>query len=75
METNNEKTLMFHKTNKGQLQEVLVNIDVLLTLPAKTESEAFKLIDSFSLKEILILALAQLPFELEILPTSNRTRH
>lgn len=75
MEVSNEKTLMIHKAKKGKIQEVLVNVDVLLTLPANTEREAFKLIDSLSLKEILLLALAQLPFDLEILAPSNKTRH
>ena len=75
MEVSNEKTLMIHKAKKGKIQEVLVNVDVLLTLPANTEREAFKLIDSLSLKEILLLALAQLPFDLEILASSNKTKH
>ena len=44
-------------------QEVRVNLDIYVAISANTKEEAFEVLDRLSKKEILMLALSQLPFE------------
>jgi hypothetical protein len=44
-------------------QEVTVNLDIFVAIQASSKKEAFKILDRLSKKEILLLALSQLPFE------------
>tara|TARA_B100000795_G_C22585069_1_gene355311 strand:- start:159 stop:335 length:177 start_codon:yes stop_codon:yes gene_type:complete len=44
-------------------QEIFINLDLFVAIPAKTKDEAFVLLDRLSKKEVLLLALAQLPFD------------
>ena len=44
-------------------QEITVNLDVFVAIPANNKEEAFEILDRLSKKEILLLALSQLPFE------------
>ena len=44
-------------------QEIKVNLDVFVAIPANNKEEAFDLLDRLSKKEILLLALSQLPFD------------
>ena len=44
-------------------QEIKVNLDVFVAIPANTKEQAFEVLDRLSKKEILMLALSQLPFE------------
>lgn len=44
-------------------QEITVNMDVFVAIPANDKKEAFDVLDRLSKKEILLLALSQLPFD------------
>jgi hypothetical protein len=44
-------------------QEIQVTLDVFVAIPANNKEEAFGILDRLSKKEILLLALSQLPFE------------
>lgn len=51
-------------------QEICVNLDINVAIPAKSKEEAFKILDRLSKKEILMIALSQLPFEESDIPMS-----
>jgi|TARA_B110000967_G_C18386603_1_gene317890 hypothetical protein len=51
-------------------QEICVNLDIHVAIPAESKEEAFDLLDRLSKKEILMIALAQLPFEESDIPMS-----
>ena len=51
-------------------QKVRVNLDVYVAISAYTKDEAFEILDRLSKKEILMIALAQLPFEESDIPMS-----
>ena len=44
-------------------QEITVNMDIFVAIPANDKKEAFDVLDRLSKKEILLLALSQLPFD------------
>jgi hypothetical protein len=51
-------------------QEICVNLDIHVAIPAESTEEAFDILDRLSKKEILMIALAQLPFKESDVPMS-----
>lgn len=51
-------------------QEICVNLDIHVAIPAESTEEAFDILDRLSKKEILMIALSQLPFEESDIPMS-----
>jgi|TARA_B110000196_G_C20494964_1_gene364124 hypothetical protein len=49
-------------------QEICVNLDIQVAIPANSKDDAFDILDRLSKKEILLLALSQLPFEESDIP-------
>lgn len=46
--------------------DIVINVDILVGIPAKTQEDALDTIDSLTTEELLTIALKQLPFaELE----------
>ena len=43
-------------------QDVIVNLDILVGVPAKTHEDALEAIEKLSTEELLNIALNQLPF-------------
>ena len=49
-------------------QEITVNLDIFVAIPVSDKKEAFEVLDRLSKKEILLLALSQLPFDESEMP-------
>ena len=45
-----------------ELHDIIVNIDIILSVPSTSQEEAYEKVESFTTEEMLSLALKQVPF-------------
>lgn len=47
---------------KDKMHDVIVNMDIMLGVPSKSQEEAYDKVEDYTTKQLLTLALEQLPF-------------
>jgi len=45
-----------------ELHDIVVNVDIILSVPSTSQEEAYYKVESFTTEEMLSLALKQIPF-------------
>ena len=47
---------------KDKMHDVIINMDIMLGVPSKSQEEAYDMVEDYTTKQLLTLALEQLPF-------------
>jgi len=47
---------------KEKMHDVIVNMDIMLGVPSKSQEEAYSQVEDYTTEQLLTIALAQLPY-------------
>ena len=47
---------------KDKMHDVIINMDIMLGVPSKSQEEAYEMVEDYTTEQLLTLALEQLPF-------------
>lgn len=47
---------------KDKMHDVIINMDIMLGVPSKSQEEAYDMVEDYTTEQLLTLALEQLPF-------------
>ena len=48
---------------KDKMHDVIINMDIMLGVPSKSQEEAYDKVEDYTTEQLLTLALEQLPFQ------------